>query len=120
MGALILAAGQEGKRFALPHSRVMIHQPLGGYEGSAADIGVHAKEILRVRHELNGILVKHTGQTLRTIEKDTDRDRFMTAEMARDYHIIDEILERKAKGPNQPEGPTPTVSAPDAGEGDKE
>lgn len=95
MGALLLAAGQQGKRFALPHARVMIHQPLGGYRGSAADIDIHAREILRVREEVNGILVKHTGQDLETIERDTERDRYMTASMALDYRIIDKILEKR-------------------------
>ncbi len=98
MGALLLAAGQSGKRFALPHARVMIHQPLGGYRGSAADIDIHAREILRVREEVNGILAKHTGQTLETIEQDTQRDRFMTAPMALEYHIIDEILVKRQSG----------------------
>ena len=98
MGALLLAAGQSGKRFALPHARVMIHQPLGGYRGSAADIDIHAREILRVREEVNGILVKHTGQTIETIEQDTQRDRFMTAPMALEYHIIDEILVKRRSG----------------------
>ena len=98
MGALLLAAGQSGKRFALPHARVMIHQPLGGYRGSAADIDIHAREILRVREEVNGILVKHTGQTLETVEQDTQRDRFMTAPMALEYHIIDEILVKRESG----------------------
>ena len=98
MGALLLAAGQSGKRFALPHARVMIHQPLGGYRGSAADIDIHAREILRVREEVNGILVKHTGQTIETIEQDTQRDRFMTAPMALEYHIIDEILVKRQSG----------------------
>ena len=98
MGALLLAAGQSGKRFALPHARVMIHQPLGGYRGSAADIDIHAREILRVREEVNGILVKHTGQTIETIEHDTQRDRFMTAPMALEYHIIDEILVKRQPG----------------------
>lgn len=95
MGAMLLAAGEQGKRFALPHARVMIHQPLGGYQGSAADIDIHAREILRVREEVNGILVKHTGQDLETIERDTERDRYMTASMALDYHIIDKILEKR-------------------------
>ena len=98
MGALLLAAGQSGKRFALPHARVMIHQPLGGYRGSAADIDIHAREILRVREEVNGILVKHTGQTIETIVQDTQRDRFMTAPMALEYHIIDEILVKRQSG----------------------
>ena len=98
MGALLLAAGRSGKRFALPHARVMIHQPLGGYHGSAADIDIYAREILRVREELNDILVKHTGQTLKAIERDTERDRFMTAPMALEYHIIDEILVKRESG----------------------
>ena len=98
MGALLLAAGQSGKRFALPHARVIIHQPLGGYRGSAADIDIHAREILRVREEVNGILVKHTGQTIETVEQDTQRDRFMTAPMALEYHIIDEILVKRESG----------------------
>ncbi len=98
MGALLLAAGRSGKRFALPHARVMIHQPLGGYQGSAADIDIYAREILRVREELNDILVKHTGQTLKAIERDTERDRFMTAPMALEYHIIDEILVKRESG----------------------
>ena len=95
MGALLLASGRSGKRYALPHARVMIHQPLGGYRGSAADIDIHAREILRVRQEINGILVKHTGQTLETVERDTERDRYMTASMALEYHIIDEILVKR-------------------------
>ncbi len=98
MGALLLAAGRSGKRFALPHARVMIHQPLGGYQGSATDIDIYAREILRVREELNDILVKHTGQTLKAIERDTERDRFMTAPMALEYHIIDEILVKRESG----------------------
>lgn len=95
MGALLLAAGRSGKRFALPHARVMIHQPLGGYQGSAADIDIHAREMLRVRREVNDILVKHTGQTIETVERDTQRDRYMTAPMALEYHIIDEILVKR-------------------------
>ncbi len=98
MGALLLAAGRSGKRFALPHARVMIHQPLGGYQGSAADIDIHAREMLRVRQEVNDILVKHTGQTLETVERDTQRDRYMTAPMALEYHIVDEILVKREAG----------------------
>lgn len=98
MGALLLAAGGSGKRFALPHARVMIHQPLGGYQGSAADIDIHAREMLRVRQEVNDILVKHTGQTLETVERDTQRDRYMTAPMALEYHLIDEILVKRESG----------------------
>lgn len=92
MGAVLLAGGAAGKRFALPHSRVMIHQPLGGYQGQASDIEIHAKEILKIRHELNSVLAKHSGQPLETIEKDTDRDNFMTAEEAKAYGLIDELL----------------------------
>ena len=98
MGALLLAGGTEGKRFCLPHSRIMIHQPLGGYSGQASDIDIHAKEILKARDKLNKILSKHTGKTLKSIEKDTDRDRFMSAVEAKSYGIIDQVLsERKAK-----------------------
>ena len=97
MGALLLAGGSEGKRFCLPHSRIMIHQPLGGYSGQASDIDIHAKEILKARDKLNKILAKHTGKTLKVIEKDTDRDRFMSAEEAKEYGIIDQVLnERKS------------------------
>lgn len=92
MGALLLTAGAAGKRYALPHSRVMIHQPLGGFQGQASDIDIHAKEILKMRDSLNKILQKHTRQPLETIEKDTDRDYFMDAEDAAKYGIIDEVL----------------------------
>jgi ATP-dependent Clp protease protease subunit len=92
MGALLLAAGTKGKRFALPHARIMIHQPLGGVQGQATDIDIQAREIIRMREELNKILVKHTGQPLEKIQKDTDRDFFMTAEAAKEYGIIDEVL----------------------------
>lgn len=92
MGALLLAAGTKGKRFALPHARIMIHQPLGGVQGQATDIDIQAREIIRMREELNKILVKHTGQQLDKIQKDTDRDFFMTAEAAKEYGIIDEVL----------------------------
>lgn len=92
MGALLLAAGTKGKRFALPHARIMIHQPLGGVQGQATDIDIQAREIIRMREELNKILVKHTGQHLDKIQRDTDRDFFMTAEVAKEYGIIDEVL----------------------------
>ena len=92
MGAFLLTSGEKGKRFALPHARIMIHQPLGGAQGQATDIEIHAKEILRMKKELNQILAKNTGQTLRKIEKDTERDFFMNAEEAKKYGIIDEIL----------------------------
>lgn len=92
MGAVLLAAGTKGKRFALPHSRIMIHQPLGGTEGQATDIEIHAKEILRIRKSLNEILSFHTGKPLKTIEKDTDRDFFMSAEDALQYGLVDKIV----------------------------
>src|ERR687896_812011 len=95
MGALLLCAGSKGKRFALPHARIMIHQPLGGVQGQATDIDIQAKEILRMREELNRILVHHTGQGMDKIQKDTDRDFFMTAEQARDYKIVDDVISSK-------------------------
>lgn len=98
MGALLLAAGTKGKRYALPHSRIMIHQPLGGFEGVAADVDIHAREILRMREELNNILMKHTGQTLKKIEKDTDRDFFMTGRQALEYGLIDEVIVSRPEG----------------------
>jgi ATP-dependent Clp protease protease subunit len=95
MGALLLAAGAPKKRFALPHSRIMIHQPLGGFQGQASDISIHAQEILRMRSTLNDILARHSGQELSKIETDTERDFFMDSEAARVYGIIDSIVERK-------------------------
>jgi ATP-dependent Clp protease protease subunit len=92
MAALLLAAGAKGKRFALPHSRIMIHQPWGGVEGQASDINIHAREILRIREDLNHILSKHTGQPLTRIEQDTDRDRFMSSYEAKEYGLIDEVI----------------------------
>ncbi len=92
MGSLLLAAGQKGRRYALPHSRIMIHQPLGGAQGQATDIDIQAREILRMREELNNLFVKHTGQSLRKIEKDTDRDLFMGPEQAVEYGIVDEVI----------------------------
>ncbi|HMQ10776.1 MAG TPA: ATP-dependent Clp endopeptidase proteolytic subunit ClpP [Oligoflexia bacterium] len=93
MASVLLAAGEKGKRYALPHARVMIHQPLGGFRGQASDIDIQAKEILRLREELNGVLAYHTGQDIEQLEKDTDRDNYMTAKMAKDYGLIDEIVE---------------------------
>ncbi|MBN1912534.1 MAG: ATP-dependent Clp protease proteolytic subunit [Pirellulales bacterium] len=93
MGAVLLAAGAEGKRNALPNSRIMIHQPLAGMEGSAEDIMIHAKEFGKIKERLNQILIKHTGHPLEKIEKDTDRDRFMTAEEALEYGLIDHVIE---------------------------
>jgi ATP-dependent Clp protease protease subunit len=92
MGAVLLAAGHKGRRYALPHSRIMIHQPLGGAQGQATDIDIQAREILRIREELNNLFVKHTGQSLRKIEKDTDRDMFMGPEQAVEYGIVDEVI----------------------------
>jgi ATP-dependent Clp protease protease subunit len=92
MGALLLCAGAKGKRFALPHSRIMIHQPLAGVQGQATDIDIQAREILRIRDELNRILVTHTGQPVDRIAKDTDRDFFMTAEQAKEYGIVDQVI----------------------------
>ena len=94
MGAVLLTAGAPGKRKALPNSRIMIHQPLAGMEGTAEDIMIHAKEFKKIKDKLNSILLKHTGRELREIEKDTDRDRFMSADEARDYGLIDEVIER--------------------------
>ena len=92
MGAVLLAGGAKGKRFCLPHSRVMVHQPLGGFSGQASDFDIHAREILRVRERLNQILSDHTGQTLEKIAEDTERDRFLEAEEAKEYGLIDEVL----------------------------
>jgi ATP-dependent Clp protease protease subunit len=92
MGAILLAAGATGKRYALPHSRIMIHQPLGGAQGQATDIDIQAKEILRIRDQINGILAKHTGQDLDRIQADTERDHFMTGQEAADYGLIDEVI----------------------------
>lgn len=95
MGAVLLAAGAKGKRFSLPHSRVMIHQPLGGYQGQASDIDIHAKEILKIREQLNHLLAHHTGQSFETIDNDTERDNFMGAETAAEYGLIDEVLDSR-------------------------
>lgn len=92
MGALLLAAGAEGKRFCLPHSRVMIHQPLGGFQGQASDIDIHAREILLVREKLNTILSRHSKQSIKKIQQDTDRDNFLSAESAVKYGLIDKVL----------------------------
>jgi ATP-dependent Clp protease, proteolytic subunit ClpP len=95
MGALLLASGAKGKRYALPNSRVMIHQPLGGFQGQATDIDIHAREILTLRARLNEILAKHTGQSLETIERDTERDNFKSAADAQAYGLVDQVLERR-------------------------
>jgi ATP-dependent Clp protease protease subunit len=98
MGALLLAGGAKGKRLALPHSRIMIHQPLGGFQGQASDIDIHAREILRVRERLNQIMSLHSGQSLETIEADTNRDRFMEADEAKAYGLIDEVISNRPEG----------------------
>lgn len=92
MGAFLLSAGAKGKRFALPHARVMIHQPLGGFRGQASDIQIHAQEILNIKHTLNKRMAEHTGQPIEQVEKDTDRDNFMTADQAKAYGLIDEVV----------------------------
>jgi ATP-dependent Clp protease protease subunit len=97
MGAFLLGAGAKGKRFSLPNTRVMIHQPSGGAQGQASDIEIQAKEILYLRRRLNEMMSKHTGQPLENIERDTDRDNFMSAEEARDYGIIDRVLSSRAE-----------------------
>ena len=98
MGSLLLAAGDKGKRFALPNSRVMIHQPMGGFSGQASDVEIHAREILYLRGRLNEILAKHTGQTVETIAKDTDRDNFLSSEDAVKYGIVDKVLTKREPG----------------------
>lgn len=95
MGALLLAAGTKGKRYALPHARIMIHQPWGGVQGAAADINIQAKEILRLRERINELLASHTGKGVEKIAKDTDRDYFMTADEAKDYGIVDEVIKKR-------------------------
>ena len=96
MGAVLLAAGTKGKRYSLPHSRVMIHQPLGGYQGQATDIEIHTKEILKIRKQLNQLLADHTGQSIETIDSDTERDNFMGADQAAKYGLIDEVLSSRS------------------------
>jgi ATP-dependent Clp protease protease subunit len=95
MGAVLLAAGAKGKRFALPHSRIMVHQPLGGFHGQATDVEIHAREILDAKSRLNTILANHTGQPLEKISRDLDRDNFMSGEQAREYGIVDSVLDRR-------------------------
>jgi len=97
MGAVLLTAGAKGKRFALPHARIMIHQPIGGARGQASDIEIQAKEVLKLKQTINDMLVHHTGQKIRKIEKDTDRDFFMSAEEACTYGLIDKVIEKKAQ-----------------------
>ncbi len=100
MGAFLLSAGKKGKRLALPHSRILIHQPLGGAQGQATDIEIQAREILRIKRQLNELMALHTGQSVKQIEKDTDRDNIMTAEEAREYGLVDEVIVRLDAQPN--------------------
>jgi ATP-dependent Clp protease protease subunit len=103
MAAILLAAGQKGKRFALPHARIMLHQPMGGFQGQAADVDIQAKEILRMREELNLILVNHTGREVEQIQRDTDRDFFMSGAQAKEYGLVDEVIsERDSDRPLKP------------------
>ena len=97
MGAFLLSSGEKGKRYALPHARIMIHQPLGGAQGQASDIAIQAEEILRMKKELNAILAKNTGQSIKKLEKDTDRDNFLSAQESLDYGIVDEVLVKNDK-----------------------
>jgi len=105
--ALLLAAGTKGKRMALPHSRIMIHQPYGGVQGQAVDIQIQAREILRMREELNRIMAKHTGQPPERVEKDSDRDFFMSPEEAKEYGLVDEVITYRELAKRQAEGPSP-------------
>jgi ATP-dependent Clp protease protease subunit len=97
MGSLLLAGGAKGKRYCLPHSRIMIHQPSGGFQGQATDIDIHAREILMIRERLNAIMAKHTGQSVERIERDMERDRFMDAKMAVEYGLVDNMLEKRVQ-----------------------
>ena len=105
MGALLLTGGAKGKRFCLPHSRVMIHQPLGGFQGQATDIDIHAREILKARERLNSLLAHHTGKALDKIQEDTERDHFLSSEEAKEYGLIDAVLTERAKIPESVETP---------------
>ena len=120
MGSLLLAAGAKGKRNALPHGRIMIHQPLAGMEGTATEILIHAEEFIRMKKQLNQIYQKHTGQTLEKLQEDTDRDRFMSPEEAREYGLIDNVVDREPPIPLEPElrFPEPSPAQDDRGNGD--
>ncbi|MBE7527487.1 MAG: ATP-dependent Clp endopeptidase proteolytic subunit ClpP [Burkholderiales bacterium] len=109
MGALLLTAGAKGKRYCLPNSRVMIHQPMGGFQGQASDIEIHAKEILALKSRLNEIMARHTGQTIKAVERDTDRDNFLGAEAAVKYGLVDAILTRREVKQNKASLPRPKV-----------
>ncbi|MEW6325390.1 MAG: ATP-dependent Clp endopeptidase proteolytic subunit ClpP [Nitrospirota bacterium] len=105
MGALLLAAGTKGKRYALPNSRIMIHQPMGGFQGQATEVDIHAREILKMRERLNEILAKHTGQSVERLARDTERDYFMSPEAARDYGLIDEVITKAPAGEKREPAP---------------
>lgn len=102
MGAVLLTAGTPGKRYTLPHSRILIHQPMGGFQGAASDVEIHAREILRIREGINDILAKHTGQPIEKIREDSDRDLFMSGEEAKAYGIVDEVITRKPENQDKP------------------
>lgn len=110
MAAVLLAAGVKGKRFALPHSRILLHQPMGGFQGQATEVEIQAKEILRLRNEINRILVHHTGRSLEQIEKDTDRDFYMSGIEAKNYGIVDEVIERRQAQPSPEQEESKTES----------
>jgi ATP-dependent Clp protease protease subunit len=97
MGAVLLAGGAAGKRYSLPNSKIMIHQPSAGFQGQASDIDIHARDVMETKQRLNGILAKHTGQTIETIKQDSDRDNFMTAEIAKAYGIVDSMLQQRGE-----------------------
>jgi ATP-dependent Clp protease protease subunit len=99
MGAVLLAAGAAGKRYALPNSKIMIHQPSAGFQGQASDIDIHARDVMETKQRLNAILAKHTGQTIERVKQDSDRDNFMTAEAARAYGLVDSMLEKRGDIP---------------------
>jgi ATP-dependent Clp protease protease subunit len=101
MGSLLLAGGAKGKRYCLPHSRIMIHQPSGGFQGQASDIDIHAREVLKIREKLNAILAKHTGQSIDQIAKDSDRDRFMDGVQAVEYGLVDTVLDKRPEPPKK-------------------
>jgi ATP-dependent Clp protease protease subunit len=109
MGAVLLTGGAKGKRYALPHSRMMIHQPIAGFQGQASDIDIHAKEVLQMRDRLNRILASHTGQTVEQVAKDTDRDNFMSGTAAVEYGLIDTVLERRGKAGDDPGKPSKQI-----------
>ncbi len=109
MGAVLLTGGTKGKRYALPHSRMMIHQPIAGFQGQASDIDIHAKEVLQMRDRLNRILASHTGQTVEQVAKDTDRDNFMSGTAAVEYGLIDTVLERRGKAGDDPGKPSKQI-----------